>query len=74
MQRERECVCGLTGEGDVADVLLDQVVVGGDALVAETDAAGEREAAAGVVRTAPVRMSWEHEKQQLLLGLSLYVT
>lgn len=70
MQRER--VRGLTGEGDVADVLLDQVVVGGDALVAEADAAGEREAAAGVVRT--VRVSWEHEQQQLLLGLSLYVT
>lgn len=65
-------MCGLTGEGDVADVLLDQVVVGGDALVAEADAAGEREAAAGVVWT--VRVSWEHEQQQLLLGLSLYVT
>lgn len=70
MQKKR--VCELTGEGDVADVLLDQVVVGGDALVAEADAAREREATAGVVRT--VRVSWEHEQQQLLLGLSLYVT
>lgn len=63
---------GLTGEGDVADVLLDQVVVGGDALVAETDAAGQRQAAAGVVRA--VRVSGEHQQQQLLLGLSLYVS
>lgn len=59
---------GLTGEGDVADVLLDQVVVGGDALVA----AGQRQAAAGVVVT--VRVSGEHQQQQLLFGLSLYVS